>query len=713
MVDGLLIMLWQGPKMWTSPHFPGLRVALEQSMDIDIYQLPGILRRRWVYPAAAAVGCGVLAFAFVLHQTPLYHASVELIVDPAGLQNPSTSVNGGQASTQGQLATDSQIYIMQSSEVLGAVVEKLNLQADGWLAPAKTGGLFGGRAFTEDQRKQEAISALREDISVLRADQSLVFTISMKHPSAEKAAEIANAAAEAYLKLTGDSRSGTALRASMSLQAQAEELRQRLQKAQNEVETFKAEHGLYSTTTKGLVADQEIESLSQQIAAANTRVESQKAIYDQAVKLSSADVQSGAIPEALQSTALVSLRTRYAQLLDTEAQLAANLGESHPQLKAARSQTASMRASIEAELSRVRESLKNTYLRSQTDAAALKSRYDEVTRTTGESGDARTRLAQLQSDAQSLKDLYQSYLSKAEELGGKQSVDPGASRIISAAIPPAKAAGAPKMLTLIAGLLFGLVLGSGLAVLRELLGSLVRRSPGSPGKPGNPRHPGNSDDPNKLQKLHDKTGIPVVARIAAPIRRSVGSLLKGHAGVTSGGSQERIMGIARVAEIIHTAFASDVGAKANILFFPVDALAAEQLPFSEIAETLAATGVRVRVANGGADGSSEPMLVRRGPRIALVARPQLDAALWGEGLLHFEQAGQAVPLLRMQGRSKVFYLADAGEAAAQSVLPSLLHGADAIFAVALSSTSKADLEALKSDLAAWQTKLLGMIVIEA
>lgn len=671
-------------------------------MDIDIYQLPEILRRRWVYPAAAAVGCGILAFAFVLHQTPLFHATVELIVDPSGLQNPASSVNGGQSSSQGQLATDSQIYVMQSSEVLAAVVDKLHLQDDGWLAPARAGGLFGGGVtFTEEQRKQEAIGALREDISVLRADQSLVFTISMKHPSAVKAAEVANAAAEAYLKLTGESRSDTALRASMSLQAQAEELRQRLQKAQNEVETFKAEHGLYSTATKGLVADQEIESLSQQIAAANTRVESQKAIYDQAVRLSSADVQSGAIPEALQSTALVSLRTRYAQLLDTEAQLAANLGENHPQLKAARSQTASMRASIEAELSRVRESLKNTYLRSQIDLAALKSRYDDLTKTTGESGDARTRLAQLQSDAQSLKDLYQSYLSKAEELGGKQSTDPGSSRIISAAVPPAKAAGAPKMLTLIAGMLFGLVLGSGLAILRELLGGFNRQRPGNPGKP------------RKLQKVHDKSGIPVVARIAAPERRSIGGLLKVHTGATSKVQQERLSGIARVAEIIRTAFASDGASQANILFLPVDALIDDQLPFSEIAEALATKGMVVRAANGGVDINPQPVMVRRGPRIALVAKPQVDTALWGEGLLHFEQVGQAMPLLRMQGKSKVCYLANAGDAAAQSVLPLLLRDADAIFAVALSNTSKTDLESAKMKLVAWQDKLLGMIVIEA
>ena len=97
----------------------------------------------------------------------------------------------------------------------------------------------------------------------------------------------------------------------------------------------------------------------------------QKTIYDQAQKITMADIQAGAIPEALQSNALVSLRTRYAQLLDSEAQLSANLGEQHPQLKAARAQAASMRTSITAELDRIRASLKNNYQRAVGDRDAL------------------------------------------------------------------------------------------------------------------------------------------------------------------------------------------------------------------------------------------------------------------------------------------------------------------------------------------------------
>lgn len=659
-------------------------------MEIDIFQLPGILRRRWIYPAAAAAFGGLLALVFVLHQTPLYHASLELLLDPAGLQNPANSVDGVQSQSMGQLNTDSQIYIMQSSEVLSAVVNELNLQNDGWLAPPKS----GGKVLSEDARTQEAITALKKNMSVLRADQSLVFTISIKHPAADKAAEIANAIGKTYLKLTDESRSGSATRASMTLQAQADELRKRLQKAQNEIEKYKAEHGLFSTVGKGLVSDQELESLNQQLATANLKLASQKTIYDQARRLSFADIQAGSIPEALQSTALVNLRTRYAQLLDTEAQLASNLGANHPQLKAARSQVASMKASVTGELNRIRESLKNTYLRAKADRDTLQARYDNLAKQTGESGDARTHLAQLESNAQALKTLYQSYLSKAEDLGGKQTVDFGSSRIISAAVPPSKASGAPKSLTIIAGLLFGSIVGTGLAVLCELMSGLAASSSRS------------------MQKRHDKTGIPVVAMIpqeAKTERKFATAFRTFKKGATPEISSGRREAFARIAEMMRATFERDEAPVANVLFVLSEDMDTVDFPLQEIAQALSATGVPVYTP--GEVAASKPVLVRQGPRIALALKAQPDPMIWGRGQVHFTTTGAQVPLLRVQKQQPTFYLASSVDPLVEGALSTLIEDADVVLAVSAQGTAKRELDALTDYLEPWHEKLLGMIMI--
>ena len=69
-----------------------------------------------------------------------------------------------------------------------------------------------------------------------------------------------------------------------------------------------------------------------------------QANYNQARTLTVGTVEAGAIPEALASTALGTMRARYAELVSKTNELASALGPSHPQMQAARSQAAGMRA---------------------------------------------------------------------------------------------------------------------------------------------------------------------------------------------------------------------------------------------------------------------------------------------------------------------------------------------------------------------------------
>ncbi len=53
-----------------SPARTGRRV-----MGIDIFQLPGILLRRWLYVVVTAVLCMVLAMGFVMTRKPVFMAT--------------------------------------------------------------------------------------------------------------------------------------------------------------------------------------------------------------------------------------------------------------------------------------------------------------------------------------------------------------------------------------------------------------------------------------------------------------------------------------------------------------------------------------------------------------------------------------------------------------------------------------------------------------
>ncbi len=452
----------------------GRRATLGRKMDIDIFQLPGILWRRKHYIVLAVIGCVAVAAAYVATLKPVYTSVAELLLDPAGL-----SVNGGdiaspQVSTaQDQSNLDSQIYVVLSRNTMDAVVQKLDLFKDPF---------FVGKnpPATERDAAVAAAGALKQRLKVERAGQSLVLSISATHSDPAKAAQIANAVAAAYLKQVEDARSDAARRASNAFQVQASELRDRVLKAELAVENFKSENGLVSTGERGLVVDQQLAGINDQLIAARAAEEQQRTIYEQAQKLNVAAVEAGAIPEVLQSVTMGQLRDRYTQLLDRQTQLSATLGSGHPQLRTIRSQVANMQQSISQELERIRQSMKSSYDRAAANTRALSERLDTMAKSSFDSDEAQIKMRQLENEADAVRAVYKTFLSRAEELGQQQTVNTNNSRIITEATPNPKSQTVLKLIVLAAAALFGTALGTALAVVREVAGRLLTRPAPAP-----------------------------------------------------------------------------------------------------------------------------------------------------------------------------------------------------------------------------------------
>ncbi|NKN39206.1 GumC family protein [Agrobacterium sp. a22-2] len=435
-------------------------------MDIDIFQLPGILKRRWHYVALSMVICVIAALLYVLQLKPIYSSSTELLLDPQGLlAESSDSSQSGPASAVDQSSLDSQIFVVQSSTILDEVIEKLDLLEDPF---------FGAPVIGDKLSRADALASvaagLKANMKVERAGQSFIMTITVDHANSRKAADIANAIATVYLKQVDVARSEAAKRASNAFQVQASELRDRVLKTELAVEKFKSDNGLASTGDKGLVIDQQLQGINDQLIEARGVEEQQQTIYEQTKKLTMAAVEAGAIPEALQSTSIGLLRDRYVQLLDRQTQMSTSLGSNHPQLKAIRSQVSNMQQAIQQELDRVRQAMQTNYERAAANTKALSERLENMTRTSFDSSAAQIKMRQLESEAEAVRTIYKAFLSRAEELSQRQTISINNSRVITGAVASPKSLTTLKLLILMAAGLFGTALGSGLAVLRELLG---------------------------------------------------------------------------------------------------------------------------------------------------------------------------------------------------------------------------------------------------
>ncbi|MBB1251189.1 GumC family protein [Rhizobium sp. G21] len=437
-------------------------------MSMDIFELPGILLRRWLYVVVTAAICLVLAGAYaVVVKTPT-QAIAQILIDPEGLSTVQTELSPQIAGpAQDAAMLESQIYLIQSAEILGEVVDKLDLTNDPFLvrkAPPD-----------KDLARSAAIAVMQKNLFVTQQGQSFVVAVAFKHQDPVKAAEIANAISSVYLKKIHEAKSEASERASDAFQLQAQALAQRLRKAENELEAFKAANQIVSTGQQGLVIDQQVEGVNRQLLAARADLGAKRASYDQAKSLTVGSVQDGAIPEAIASVPLGTMRARYADLVAQMNERSSSLGANHPQMRAIQSQVAGMRQAIEQELERIKVSLKSAVDRGEANVAALERRLNDLTGVSFDAGAAAIQARELQSQVDTLRTLYKTFLSRSQELGQRDLADTNNSRIISKAVGVASSSMLAKIMIVIAGGLFGVMAGCGIAILRELGGALFQR----------------------------------------------------------------------------------------------------------------------------------------------------------------------------------------------------------------------------------------------
>lgn len=439
-------------------------------MGIDIFQLPGILLRRWLYVVVTALACMALAAGFVVMRKPVFTATTDILIDPQGLSAaPADAALAQLAGAQDGATLESQIYLVKSREVLNPVVTELDLAADRYLNPA---------GITDKENATIAVVAgLQKSLLIEREGQSFVLSLTMKHRDPGMAAKIANTVAAVYLKRLHAARSDASTRASGAFELQARDLAEKLRRSEEELEKFKEANNLVATgPQQNLVIDQQVEGVNRQLITARADLEQKRANYDQVKGLTVGSIEAGGIPEALASTALSGMRGRYADLVARADQLATTLGSSHPQMQAARSQIAGLRQEMEDELARIRQSMKGAMERADASTAALQKRLDTLTTSSLDTSAAGIKARALQSEVEALRALYKTLLTRASELGQRDTVDVNNSRIISQAVPGGGQSFMTKIIIIVAGALFGIALGSGIAVMREILARFLAGS---------------------------------------------------------------------------------------------------------------------------------------------------------------------------------------------------------------------------------------------
>ena len=434
-------------------------------------QLFDLARRRVALVLGCAALCVALAGAYALLQAPVYRATAELLVSPQALQVVGRDIVRTDSSASLDFANvDSQSLVMLSTAVLRQVADELDLAADPAFQPRPglLSRLLGPRTEpTAAEREDAVLDLLKQSVVIHRVENALVFQITVSNPRAARAAEIANAIARVYLRVTAQERVEAVKRADSSIIAQVAGLRDQLAAADAAAERFRGENGLTRSSENGLVVTQQLKDLYTQIDAAGAEVSRLAARRDQVAKISPEALVADIVPDALNSPTLVTLRAQYAALAREVASQARTLLPQHPHMIELRAELAETQQQLRAELARIRASVSGDFAQATNNLAKLQAKAGDLTRTKNSSSQAETRLRQLESEAQAIRAVFDASLGRARELEQQGKIETSGSRLLSDAAPPARPSKAPLPVVLAAAALFGACLGLGLGFLLD------------------------------------------------------------------------------------------------------------------------------------------------------------------------------------------------------------------------------------------------------
>lgn len=312
-------------------HEQAIAVEAAHGEGITLTGILRILRRRFAIIAATTAALVVLAGLVVIVVRPVYTATATILIDPrrpntVNLEKSQTSIQSPQTD---DAAIESQVLLSQSISVLRRVVDTLKLTEDPDFMPkpglmASVNGMLSSQdspvADPGEAKAMSAVAILQSRLKVVRQRNTFLVDINVNSHEPRKAAQIANAIANAYFEELIRSKSEATKTAAGWLNQQLTELKSRLQMSDRAVEDYRGQHNL--TLTKGeTVNSQQISDLNSKLVQARAEAAEARAKYDQVAQIAQSKADPGSLAEALVSDTIARMRGQFAQLRSSEAEL--------------------------------------------------------------------------------------------------------------------------------------------------------------------------------------------------------------------------------------------------------------------------------------------------------------------------------------------------------------------------------------------------------
>lgn len=436
---------------------------------LDIGGIIALLWRRKILIAACTFGAIALAMGYLTITQPTYSANAVIVIDPREANaTAAPNVLSGIGSDSAAIA--SQVAIISSTELMAAVFE-----------PYKDDSEFSGVGLIGKLRGQTvspeaAFENFRKRFSISREGLTYVLNLSFKSGDPEKAARIANDLANKYISGQVSEKSGVSNQVSTQLTQSIGQLRQQVATAEKAVEDYRAQNNLFDTGSGRTLIEIQIDQLNAQLSTAREAARAASNQYDQARAAGTSPQGLDQLTQFLTSGSAEQLRNTYNLRIAELANARASLGPQHPTLVRLDAEVKYLANLMREEAARIIASLKANAELANSNIQRINDELIQLQTQSSMSSQQAVQLRQLERNADASRQVLEQFLARSEQVNQQGQLQRPDARILSQATPPLKASWPRPSLVLGGAGMFGMMLGSMIALFTGGTKPVAQRS---------------------------------------------------------------------------------------------------------------------------------------------------------------------------------------------------------------------------------------------
>ena len=444
----------------------------------EIADLLGIALRGWLFILGGTVLGLMCALMLLSTIPPSYKASSRIVFERTTPRYMQSNKVTNEPIIE-DYDTLGQTYVITSESILLAVVRSLSLASDPDFVGApntetlssRIGDLLRNTAramgFAKDPTTKSrsidpekiALDALARNLTVSREDVASVITVAFLWKDPAKAAAIVNAIVDTYINESIAGKMKSTNVAGKVVQERVEELKQQAKDAERAVQEYRMANHIIGSSRTPLSSEQLI-ALQSNLTAARVAMAEARARMEAVAN----DPKASAF-FATDNELISKLRSDLLDLSVRANDIERRVGKDHQAAVKVRMRMDEVREAIATEQRRITGSFGKDYDLARAKYEELAATISRVMNEEGATSDVQARMRDLESAAETLRNLYNRMLQQGSEMNrvdAQPAIVPDA-RVLNRAEPPMQTESSKKRLLILGGgSVIGLLLGGAL-----------------------------------------------------------------------------------------------------------------------------------------------------------------------------------------------------------------------------------------------------------